>query len=81
MKNYIEIIGPCSKYVDGKGWTTLVPEELILAKGYKKVDSSQVVLAESTYLDMRKTISELTNRLRKETSKNEQKLRRSIQSK
>ena len=34
MKKYVEIIGPCSKYVDGKGWVTLVPEELLFAKGY-----------------------------------------------
>ena len=34
MKKYVEIIGPCSKYIDGKGWVTLVPEELLFAKGY-----------------------------------------------
>lgn len=34
MKKYVEIIGPCSKYIDGKGWVTQIPEELLFAKGY-----------------------------------------------
>ena len=29
MNGYIEIIGPCSKWVEGKGWVTKVPFELI----------------------------------------------------
>ena len=36
MKKFVEIIGPCSKYIDGKGWVTMVPEELLLQLGYIK---------------------------------------------
>ena len=36
-KKYVEIIGPCSKYIDGKGWVTQVPEELLISKGYVNV--------------------------------------------
>ena len=28
-KGYVEIVGPCSKYINGKGWTTQVPKSLI----------------------------------------------------
>jgi hypothetical protein len=31
---YVEIIGPCSKWIDGKGWVTQIPEHLLFAKGY-----------------------------------------------
>lgn len=38
-KNEVKIIGPCSKYVDGQGWTTEVPEKLLNDQGfYKKED-------------------------------------------
>jgi hypothetical protein len=31
---YVEIVGPCSKWIDGRGWVTQIPEELLFAKGY-----------------------------------------------
>ena len=34
MEDYIEIVGPCSKWVDGKGWVTKIPKELLFSKGY-----------------------------------------------
>ena len=36
MKNTIEIIGPCSKWVEGKGWVTQIPIHLILNAGFHK---------------------------------------------
>lgn len=35
---YVEIIGPCSKYIDGKGWVTQIPEHLLEAQGFRKID-------------------------------------------
>ena len=39
LKETIRIIGPCSKYIDGLGWTTDIKikqlEECLLNQGYK----------------------------------------------
>ena len=34
MKDCIEVIGPCSKWVDGKGWVTRIPIHLIENAGF-----------------------------------------------
>ena len=36
MKEIIEIVGPCSKWVEGKGWVTQIPVHLILNAGFRK---------------------------------------------
>ena len=36
MKEVETFIGPCSKFVDGQGWTTEIPVEQLKAKGYHK---------------------------------------------
>lgn len=36
MKPYIEIVGPCSKWVQGKGWVTQIPIYLIENAGFIK---------------------------------------------
>ena len=33
-KKYLEIVGPCSKWIDGKGWTTLIPITLLENAGF-----------------------------------------------
>lgn len=49
MKKTVEIIGPCSKYVDGKGWVTQIPEELLTTKGYHKVTDEQIIISKDMY--------------------------------
>lgn len=49
MKKYIEIIGPCSKYIDGKGWVTQVPEEILNNANYHKVTEEQLVISKDVY--------------------------------
>lgn len=34
-------VGPCSKFVDGQGWTTEIPVQMLKEKGYVKVDELQ----------------------------------------
>ena len=63
MKKFVEIVGPCSKYIDGKGWTTQVPEEQLASLGYNKVGDDFVVIPKSLYLEMMETISGLTENL------------------
>ena len=46
---YAEIIGPCSKYIDGKGWVTQIPEELLKNKGYVKVENNQYIIDADYY--------------------------------
>lgn len=36
MKNYETITGPCSKWVDGKGWQTNVDVHILNSLGYYK---------------------------------------------
>lgn len=37
MREKLTIVGPCSKYVDGWGWTTEIPVEKLNKAGYFKV--------------------------------------------
>lgn len=42
MKEFIEVIGPCSKWIDGKGWVTRIPVHLIENAGFvKKEDKNR----------------------------------------
>ena len=36
MDKYVEIIGPCSKWIEGKGWVTKIPVELLKEAGFVK---------------------------------------------
>lgn len=36
MKDYVEIVGPCSKWIEGKGWVTKIPVELLKEAGFVK---------------------------------------------
>jgi hypothetical protein len=72
MKKYVEIVGPCSKYIDGKGWTTQVPEEQLASLGYNKVGDDFVVIPKSTYINLMNTVGELTENLIKRKKKDEQ---------
>ena len=38
QKDKIEIIGPCSKYITGKGWVTKVPIRLLNELGFVKIN-------------------------------------------
>lgn len=38
MKDCIEIVGPCSKWVQGKGWVTQIPVHLIENAGFVSTD-------------------------------------------
>jgi hypothetical protein len=38
MKEKEIFVGPCSKFVDGQGWTTEIPVEMLKEKGYVKAD-------------------------------------------
>jgi hypothetical protein len=40
---YVEIIGPCSKYIDGKGWVTLIPVHLLEQQGFKKIEKEELL--------------------------------------
>lgn len=31
MQEYVEIVGPCSKWVEGRGWVTRIPVSLMLS--------------------------------------------------
>ena len=42
MEKYVEIIGPCSKWIEGKGWVIQVPMHLLEEKGFKKVDDKLI---------------------------------------
>lgn len=45
-KEYVEIVGPCSKWIEGKGWVTIVPMELIEnALSDKKKEINDIRLA------------------------------------
>ena len=37
MKDKETFVGPCSKFVDGQGWTTEIPVEMLKEKGYIKI--------------------------------------------
>ena len=41
-------VGPCSKYINGKGWTTEIPVEMLKRKGYVKEEEFQKQLGELT---------------------------------
>ena len=36
MKEYVEIIGPCSRWIEGKGWVTKIPIQLLKEAGFVK---------------------------------------------
>ena len=36
MREKLTIVGPCSKYIDGQGWTTEIPVEKLNKAGYLK---------------------------------------------
>lgn len=36
MQEYVEIIGPCSKWVEGKGWVTKIPVQFLKEAGFVK---------------------------------------------
>lgn len=38
------IVGPCSKYIDGLGWTTDIPDYLLEAKGWVKKEKDTTVV-------------------------------------
>lgn len=46
MKDYVEIIGPCSKWIQDRGWVTKIPVSLIENAGF--------VRKEPTINDMRR---------------------------
>ena len=71
-RGYVEVIGPCSKYITGKGWTTQVPEEQLASLGYNKVGDDFVVIPKSTYINLMNTIGELTENLIKRKKKDGQ---------
>lgn len=37
-KEIVKIIGPCSKYIDGQGWTTEIPVDKLAEQGFYKSD-------------------------------------------
>ena len=42
MKREVEIfVGPCSKWIDGVGWVTKIPIQLLKDKGYIKIDEKE----------------------------------------
>lgn len=61
MKETIEIIGPCSKWIDGKGWVTKVPITQIEALGYKKLTEEQIIIYKTEYEQLWKLWSAVLN--------------------
>lgn len=49
MREIVKIIGPCSKYIDGKGWTTEVPVDKLKELGFIKHCEDNIVLSISEY--------------------------------
>ena len=60
-------IGPCSKYIDGQGWTTEIPVEMLKEKGYVKAEELQKQLNELTerYLEESKERCEFEQKYKK----------------
>ena len=44
MKDHIEIIGPCSKQIQGRGWVTQIPVHLIENAGFVSTDKLMEIL-------------------------------------
>ena len=59
MKEYVEIIGPCSKWVVGKGWVTQIPTHLILAAGFQKTTQETNSNVSQIPLDNEKEFSQI----------------------
>lgn len=49
MRETVKIIGPCSKYIDGQGWTTEVPVDKLKELGFTKLGEEDRVLPKSEY--------------------------------
>lgn len=47
MRETVKIIGPCSKYIDGQGWTTEVPVDKLEELGFVRLEKGSVVLTEA----------------------------------
>ena len=76
MKNKETFIGPCSKFVDGQGWTTEIPVEMLKEKGYIKIKdldekfvSLNAVKAAENCPKAMKTLVESVGCVQKDTAK------------
>lgn len=49
MRETVKIIGLCSKYIDGQGWTTEVPVDKLEELGFTKLGEEGMVLPKSEY--------------------------------
>lgn len=49
MRETVKIIGPCSKYIDGQGWTTEVPVDKLEELGFIKLGEDDTVLSKNEY--------------------------------
>lgn len=52
MKECVKIIGPCSKWIDGEGWVTMVPVDSIENAGYHKLSEDSVVLSKEEWASL-----------------------------
>ena len=52
-------IGPCSKYIDGQGWTTEIPVKMLEEKGYVKAEELQKKVEQ----DVKHTAKEITSKV------------------
>lgn len=41
MQEYVEIVGPCSKWVEGKGWVTKIPLQLLKKAGFVQIQQEK----------------------------------------
>lgn len=49
MRKHVKIIGPCSKWIEGEGWVTQIPEEVLNNANYHKVTEEQLVISKDVY--------------------------------